>query len=35
MRYAGAMTRIAAVRRIPASALVSGGSYYLSAVEPG
>jgi hypothetical protein len=29
------MTRIAAIRRIPAPASVSGLSYYLSAVETG
>ena len=35
MRYAKPMTRIAAIRCIPAPAFVSGGSYYLSAVDTG
>ncbi len=35
MRYAGAMTRIAALCRIPAPTAASGVSYYMRAVETG
>jgi len=35
MRYAEAMTRIAAIRRIPAPTAASGVSYYIRAVKTG